>query len=255
MIDQAVSQNLWKGIKVSRTGPMISHLFFVDDLVLFGEATEDQMQVIMTCLERFCGCSSQRINFQKSQLYCSSNVSDLQAMYLSNLAGIPLTNDLGRYLGVPSIHGRVCASSFEAVLDRLRGRLEGWRSRYLSFAGRHVLEQSVLSAIPLYIMQTFLLPKGFCNKLEKIIRAFLWGGDSENRKINLVAWEKVTKKKEFGGLGIRSMHEMNLAFLAKLGWRLVYDDASLWVRMFGSKYMSSNLSIDNIVPKQKASNA
>lgn len=77
---------------------------------------------------------------------------------------------------------------------------------------RQVLAQSVLSAIPLYPMLTFILPKGFCLKMEKIIRTFLWGGSLGERKTSLVAWEDVTKKKECGGLGLRKLHEMNLAF-------------------------------------------
>lgn len=176
-------------------------------------------------------------------------------MYLSNVAGIPLTHDLGRYLGVPSLHGRVYDNLFDSVLERMRGRLEGWRSRFFSLAGREVLAQSILSAIPLYSMQTFLLPKGLCMKIEKIIRSFLWGGSCGERRMSLVAWEEVTKRKEDGGLGIRGMHEMNLAFLAKLGWRLMNNDSSLWAQLLCGKYMKGSMVFTNIVPKQKASNA
>lgn len=90
----------------------------------------------------------------------------------------------------------------------MNARLEGWKTKYLSLAGRHVLAQSVLSVIPLYPMQTFILLNGLCAKMEKIIRNFIWGGRPRESKMSLVAWDEVTRKKDCGGLGIRSLHEM-----------------------------------------------
>lgn len=37
LINREVDGNRWKGIKVSRNAPLLTHLFFVDDLILFGE--------------------------------------------------------------------------------------------------------------------------------------------------------------------------------------------------------------------------
>lgn len=147
-VDQVVSQNLWKEVKVSRNGPMILHLFFPDDLLLFGEATEDQMQVILTCLERFCDYSSQQINFQKSQLYCSSNVSDQHAMYLSTLARIP--------------------------------SLMIWEGTWVCLP---FIEECVIAFLRLFYRQFLCIP---CR------------GDSENRKIRLVLWKRLLRRKNLG---------------------------------------------------------
>ena len=95
IICQAVHNDDWKAIKLSRHGPELSHLFFANDMVLFAEASVEQIQVIMDCLNRFCMSSGQRINFQKSQLFVSSNVDKSIAEELSLLSGIPLTNDMG----------------------------------------------------------------------------------------------------------------------------------------------------------------
>ncbi|CAN1320575.1 LINE-1 reverse transcriptase homolog [Linum perenne] len=50
LINAAVQEKRWKPIKIGKAGPMLSHLFFADDLILFGEATELQGLVVMDCL-------------------------------------------------------------------------------------------------------------------------------------------------------------------------------------------------------------
>lgn len=52
---------------------MISHLFFTDDLFLFGEASEGQASIVEDILKKFCGIPGQKENVQKSKLYVSQN--------------------------------------------------------------------------------------------------------------------------------------------------------------------------------------
>lgn len=87
------------------------------------------------------------------------------------------------------------------------------------------LIQSVLSTIPYYVMviQTALLPLGVCEKLERLMRQFLWESTDEKKKVHLVKWEQVIQPKRQGGLGIRSMHTLNIAFLSKLGFRMFHE--------------------------------
>jgi hypothetical protein len=40
-----VKDKEWKPVKASRSGPFLSHFFFADDLVLFAEASIEQVQV------------------------------------------------------------------------------------------------------------------------------------------------------------------------------------------------------------------
>lgn len=47
----------WMGIGVSRGGPILSHLCFADDVLLFREATENQARVLFFCNLRTKGKS------------------------------------------------------------------------------------------------------------------------------------------------------------------------------------------------------
>ena len=116
------------------------------------------------------------------------------------------------------------------------------------------MAQSVLSSIPLYSMQTTLLPMRICSKIEKIIRNFLWGGTNGERKCSLIKWEMVVKSKNEEGLGIWSMHQMNLAFLAKLCWRMLQEKESLWVRVVSQKYIHNDAQVTSFKPKTSPSN-
>ena len=53
-------------------------------------------------------------------------------------------------------------------------------------------------------------------------------GSSENKKkLHLISWEKITKSKEEGGLGIQVAKPKNIALLAKLYWRFNSEKSSL----------------------------
>ena len=53
--------------------------------------------------------------------------------------------------------------------------------------GRITLINSVLTALPIYLLSFFRVPKKVVQKLVSIQRNFLWGGGSEAAKI---AWVK-----------------------------------------------------------------
>ena len=85
----------WTLVKASRDNIGISHLFFVDDLMLFAKASEDNCETIKEVLECFYAELSQKVSVNKSQIYFSQNVSfDLKEIICENI-GIHATITLG----------------------------------------------------------------------------------------------------------------------------------------------------------------
>ena len=103
-------------------------------------------------------------------------------------------------------------------------------------------------------MQSALLPKGLCNKIDKMVRQFVWGSRLEKRKLHLLSWATMTSSTNKGNLGIKNMHGMNLAFMAKFGWRMIHEHGSLWTRALSTKYIRGDLNMSKLVHKTDSSN-
>lgn len=121
------------------------------------------------------------------------------------------------------------------MVEKVRSRLSGWKSKNLSFGGRIVLLQSVLSAILIYFLSFSKAPAGIVSQLEILFKKFLWGGDGETQKIHWVRWDKICREKSEGGLGIKSVRAFNLALLGKWHWRMSMEKNSLWYKVLVSK--------------------
>jgi hypothetical protein len=65
--------------------------------------------------------------------------------------------------------------SFAYIKDRVWSKLQGWRERLLSQAGREVLLKAIVQAIPTYSMSCFRLPDCLCSDLEGLMCRFWWG--------------------------------------------------------------------------------
>ncbi|KAK9291995.1 hypothetical protein L1049_019947 [Liquidambar formosana] len=137
------------------------------DLSIIWNASINQIDVILGCLNKFCAMSGQSINLSKSKIFFSPNISRGLAKEISTRSNIPLTADLGKYLGVPIIHKRVSKETYYYVLEKVQSRLAGWKADHLSMASRTLLVQSVTSAIPGYTMQTTKLPESLCQQIDR----------------------------------------------------------------------------------------
>ena len=62
-------------------------------------------------------------------------------------------------------------------------RLQGWKEKFLSKAGREILIKAVAQAIPTYAMNCFKLPKTWCEEINSLIARYWWGQKNEENSI------------------------------------------------------------------------
>ncbi|GKV08919.1 hypothetical protein SLEP1_g20489 [Rubroshorea leprosula] len=235
-----INSGLWKGCKAGRSGPTLSHLFFADDLIFIGEASQQNCMFFSSVMQEFCARSGLMINHEKSKVLFSKNVQAQTRDNLSSLLGLPQTSSLGKYLGIPITAKKIKQADCNFILDKVRSKLAGWKAKFFTMAGRTTLIKSVLAAIPNYYMQSQMLPSSTLKDLDKISRNFLWGSTENQPKMHLVSWEKITQPKSYGGLGIKAAKEANLAAMCKLNWRLHTEKHALWNRVLSTKYHINN---------------
>jgi len=236
LIHKAVNIGDIHGVQVCRGAPVVSHLFFVDDCFLFSRANVVEAQRLLIILKTYEAAFGQENNLSKSEVFFSRNMSGAAQEDLSHIIGVRHVMGTGKYLGLPSMIGRDKRSIFSFIKDRIWRRINAWKGRALSKAGKEVMIKSMLQSIPSYIMSIYLLPNSVIDDIEKMINAFWWGGRSNNRRIKWMAWERVACPKEFGGMGFRNFKAFNLSMVAKQGWSFLSKHDSLVARVFKSRY-------------------
>lgn len=104
----------------------------MNDLLLFAETTREQMSLVIESLKKFCMESGQRVITLKTKIFFSHNVSSQLVSALSSSYGFRITHDLGRYLGVPLLHGKVTKETYRYVMEKVQAKLKGWKADRLS---------------------------------------------------------------------------------------------------------------------------
>ena len=79
------------------------------------------------------------------------------------------------YLGLPTLVGRTKYHTFSYLKDRIWKKLQGWKGKMLSKAGKEILIKAVAQSIPTYTMSIFQLPLKLCDELDAMCAKFWWG--------------------------------------------------------------------------------
>ena len=204
----------------------ITHLCFADDLMIFTDGSRKSIEGILKVFEEYDKMSGLKISREKSVLFVAGadqRGEEILRQFNFATGKLPV-----RYLGLPLLTKNMTVTDFLPLVEKIRKRISSWRGRFLSYAGRLQLINSVIRSLTNFWMAAFRLPSGCVKEIERICAAFLWSGPELNGRKAKVSWEDICRTKREGGLGLRPLKEVNQVCCLKLVWRILSAD-SLWV--------------------------
>ncbi|XP_074300882.1 uncharacterized protein LOC141632218 [Silene latifolia] len=123
-----------------------------------------------------------------------------------------------KYLGMPIQTTRHKKVDCACLIEKICGRIHSYGARKFSYAGRLILVKSVLNTLHSYWASMFILPK-------------------EYKRVPLVAWDKICKPNEEGGLGLR---------IRKRGTRQWWGICWVWRRICKVKQEIAHGFVDGV---------
>ena len=235
MMRQAVHKNLFRSFLVGKNREPINILQYADDTVFVGEAVWDNIHAIKAILRGFELASGLKINFAKSQFGVIGDGVNWAREAANNLNCRQLECPF-LYLGIPIGANPSSQLVWEPIITKFKSKLAKWAQKNISMAGKVTLINSVLNALPIYLLSFFKIPQKVVKKLISLQRNFLWGGDIDQKKIPWVKWTDLCLPKADGGLGIKDISKFNSALMGRWLWAFASDQQQLWARVITSKY-------------------
>lgn len=150
-------------------------LLYADDTLFLIKPEQQQMRFLKIILQIFERMVGLRINLQKSELLVTTAQME-ETQRLAEILGCGVAEFPITYLGMPLTNKRLKKEHYMPLIHKITKKLSRWKASMLSIGGRVTLINATLSAMPVYMMQTFLLPKWVIAKIDRVRRRFLWHG-------------------------------------------------------------------------------
>ena len=175
LIADARDHGLIKGIKIS-SSLALTHLLFVDDVILLGIGTLSEWMAFEVILSTFCKASGMNISLEKS-CFLYNNVEEDIILDIARVLPYkmePITSGF-KYLGYFLKPLGYKVSDWNWLIQRFENKIFHWAHKLLSLGGRLIMVQAVLSGLPVYWLGLAPIPVSVLNKLRSLTFAFLWG--------------------------------------------------------------------------------
>ncbi|KAL3530137.1 hypothetical protein ACH5RR_009459 [Cinchona calisaya] len=139
----------------------------------FCRANEKEVNQIMKILDYYRRVSGEMVNTDKCSVFFSKNTSSDQVKKVMDQLGNMKVVKHSKYLGLSIVVGRSKCQILSYIKDKVDRRMQNWKGKFFSRAGKEVLLKSVILSIPKYTMACFKIPKKICKAISSRM-AWFW---------------------------------------------------------------------------------
>lgn len=168
-----------------------------------------------------------RINYHKSK-NIPLNLSEEQIHVAAHIFRCPIGSFPIKYLGIPLHFDKLRREDIQPLVDKILRKIASWRGKLLSYAARVTLIRTCLAGIHVYLLSFIKFSKWAIKTLNSHLTNCLWNDTEGNHKYHLANWESVSILKEFGGLGIPNLRDLNMCLLGSWIRRYQMGEGKLW---------------------------
>ncbi|XP_073360681.1 uncharacterized protein [Aegilops tauschii subsp. strangulata] len=191
---------------------------YADDVALFVHPTITDLSFTKHALYIFGEASGLKVNYLKSTATLihgdQEDKERVVELLQCKLAEFPC-----RYLGLQLAIKQLTKQYWQPLLDMVRKCMPAWHRGLVQRAGRLVLAKSVISARPIHQLLVLQPPAWVLEDINSWMRSFFWAGeDKVNGGQCLVAWDRICRPVQYGGLGIKNLKAQALALRVRWEW-------------------------------------
>lgn len=114
------------GIKIGRRMPAVTHLFYIDDILVSCRVSASLVQAIKDTFESFGAWSNLQMSPEKSCILFSPSIEHNMRHYIRHLFEVKDMKHGSIYLGNSILFGMKQSKEFGKIKERVQAWLEGW---------------------------------------------------------------------------------------------------------------------------------
>jgi hypothetical protein len=205
------------------------------------KADAQQLLCIKAILNSYAQSTGLKINYSKSSMM-PIGISEERLDHFANTMQCKKGSLPFSYLGLPLSITTPSLEYFLPIVQRVERRLGGIAD-FLDYGGNLLIVKSVLSSLPIFFMCCLDIPVSIKKQCVKFMRYCLWRKKNNEVQSNgpaLVAWEKICRPKDQGGLGVLDLRTQNEALLLKNLHKIFNRLDIPWVKLIWNTYYNQD---------------
>jgi hypothetical protein len=242
MLSKAIGKGLVRGLLDQFRSEGTLALQYADDTLLFSSSDPSFLKNLKCVLILFEKVSVMKINFHKSECI-PMNLDEESIHIISHVLNYPVGSLPNKYLEIPLHFEKLKREDLQPLLDNLIRRISGWRGRLLAHSSRLTLVKTCLASVHVYLLSFLKFPKWDIRLLESQMAHCLWNNDSDSHKYHLANWQLVSMRKEFSGLGVPNMRDLNICLLGSWLKRYCFDSEKIWKSLIDFRYKTPSPNV------------